>query len=270
MQHLLNILIHELDVERAITVVFLLAARLGPLVFVAPFLGGQKIPAVARTVMVTAIGIAMWPAAWASSADLPAGGGLVILIMVKEGLVGTVLALMATILIRAVEAAGRLMDVARGSQMAQVLTPAGSEPSSPLGALMLLTTLVIFMGINGHHMVLEAVGRSYQVLPLHRWPSQAAWGSMARLALWMGSEFFLVALGLAAPVLAMVFLTELATGLAGRMAPQMPTYFLALPLKGYAALLVLLMAIFWLFRWMDRVFYVLIRGVETAARSLVS
>ena len=268
MQRLIQTLIENLPVGQYITVTFLLMARLAPLVFVAPFFGGRKIPAAARMAAVFALMVALWPAAWASGAKLPSAWAVTSLLILKEALVGTILALMASVLFAAVESAGRLVDVTRGAHMSQVLTPQTGEASSPLGVTMLLVAVVLFMGVNGHHLVIEAVGHSYQVIPLHRWPSEAALAGTARLTVWLGSEFFLVAVGLAAPVLAVVFLTEMALGLAGRLAPQMPSYFVGLPLKGYVALFVFLLVTMFAFRWLEKVFLMVVRLVEAAVRTL--
>lgn len=268
MQRLVEMLVQDLPLDRYISVTFMLMARLAPLVFAAPFLGGRRIPATARLAAVSALTVALWPAAWASSDRLPDAWALVALLTVKEVLVGTILALMASVLFAAVEAAGRLVDVSRGAHMSQVLTPQTGELSSPIGVLMLLLAVVLFLGVNGHHMVFEAVGHSYQVVPLDRWPSEAALASTARLTLWLGAEFFLTAIGLAAPVLAAVFLAELSLGLAGRLAPQMPSYFVGLPLKGYVALLVFLLVMTVAFRWLEKIFTTVIQLVEAAARGL--
>ena len=119
---------------RAIAVTFLVMARLGPVVFVTPFLGGRRLPGSARLVVVAVLTLAMWPSGWVASVDLPEAWPWVTLLVMKEGLVGMVLALMVTVLFSAIEAGGRLMDTTRGAQMAQVLTgPVGGSQLSPGG-----------------------------------------------------------------------------------------------------------------------------------------
>jgi len=252
---------------RAIAVTFLVMARLGPVVFVTPFLGGRRLPGSARLVVVAVLTLAMWPSGWVASVDLPEAWPWVTLLVMKEGLVGMVLALMVTVLFSAIEAGGRLMDTTRGAQMAQVLTGQSADPSSPLGALLLLFAVVTFLALGGHLLVLSALERSYATIPLVGWPGRAAWMGVARLAIHLGGEFFLVALGLTAPVMATAFILEVSLGLAGRLAPQMPAYFIGLPLKGWGAVLLLFLALPWVLAWSRGVFEMSIRAFFQAVQA---
>lgn len=239
---------------RAVALTFLMLARIGPVVFITPFLGGPRLPATVRTVVAGVLVLAMWPSAWVVSGDLEGSGGFLMLLVVKEGLVGMILAIMAGILFVAIEAGGRIIDLTRGAQNAQVFTGQSTDPSSPVGALFLLFAIVTFMALGGHLMVISALEKSYDVIPLAGWPRAAAWTGAARLAVYVGSEFFLVAVGLAAPVIATAFILEISLGLAGRLAPQMPAYFIGLPLKAWGAILIVFLFLPWMLAWSKSVF----------------
>ncbi len=240
--------------QRAISLTFLMLARIGPVVFITPFLGGPRFPATVRTVVAGVLTLAMWPSVWLVSGDLDGAGGFLMLLVVKEGLVGMILALMAGILFVAIEAGGRIIDLTRGAQNAQVFTGQSAEPSSPVGALFLLFAIVTFMALGGHLMVISALHRSYDVIPVAGYPRAAAWAGGARLAIYVGSEFFLVAVGLAAPVMATAFILEISLGLAGRLAPQMPAYFIGLPLKAWGAILIVFLFLPWMLTWSKSIF----------------
>jgi flagellar biosynthetic protein FliR len=260
--------IEQVPFERALAIFFLVLARLGPLVFIAPFFGGKRLTGTARLVVVLALTLVLWPSAWAASESAPTEVHLVALLAVKEGLVGTALGLLVSIVFVAIEAAGRIIDISRGAQMSQVLTGQGADPSSPFGALLLLFAVVVFLALGGHHMVLSALSRSYQVVPLFRWPRTGAWGGVARLAVVMGGEFFLIALGLSAPVLAANFLVELSLGLAGRMAPQMPAYFVGLPLKAWGGVFIVFLGLPWAVAWFNKLFRTGLRALHHAVSAL--
>lgn len=264
----LSQLIEALPLGKWIAVIFLLLARIGPVVFIAPFLGGRRLPATIRIVIVGALTLALWPTAWVSSGDLPESGVLLMLLVIKEGLAGMVLALMVSLLFTAIEAGGRIIDVVRGAQMAQVLTGQSTDPSSPVGALLLLFSVVVFMAIGGHLMVISALERSYFAIPIAGWPSTAGWSGTARLAIYLGGEFFLVALGVAAPVLAAAFVLDLSLGLAGRLAPQMPAYFVGLPVKAWGGILLLFLCLPWVLAWSRGVFEMSVRFFVQAVQSL--
>jgi flagellar biosynthetic protein FliR len=241
--------------ELGIAVFFLVLARLAPMVFATPFFGGRRVSATVRLVVSLALAAVMMPIAWPAGATAvfrPAHG--VALLALKEGLIGLILALMVAIVFAAIEAAGRLIDLSRGAQMSQVLTGQNAEPTSPFGALLVLYAVVVFMAIGGHRMVLAALARTYSVVPLFGWPAQAAWGGIARLVIVLGQEFFLIAFGLAAPILAVNFLVEISIGLAGKLAPQMPAYFVGLPLKAWGGVLIVFLVLPWAVAWFHTVF----------------
>ena len=144
---------------------------------------------------------------------------------------------------RAAEIAGRLADTLRGANMAEVLVPTSEERSSPLGALYLLLATVVFLQIGGVPRLIEALMHSYEALPIG---GGLGAGPARRAALLVGAasaKLIASGLALAAPVVVAVWLTDLALGLIARAAPQVPVYFVGLPLKGLLAIGVVLVGL---------------------------
>jgi flagellar biosynthetic protein FliR len=152
--------------------------------------------------------------------------------MAREVVVGLCLGLVASAVFRAAEVAGRLADTLRGANIAEVLVPTAEERSSPLGALYLLVATVVFFRIGGVPRLFEGLLGSYQALPvgggLGVGPARHAALAVAAAS----TRLIASGLALAAPVVVAVWLTDLALGLVARAAPQVPVYFLGLPLKG--------------------------------------
>ncbi len=237
----MDALIHWLDtlpLERILAVAMLTLARTAPMVFIVPALGGANLPTTARSVVAFALTAACYPFAWQTAGVLPTDTLIVSLLAVKEGLVGTVMGLFVAIFFLAAQAAGRIVDMVRGSQMASITSPQTADPTSPMGFFFLLLAVVVFLALRGHLLLISGLARSYELIPLGRVPIQRGWGATAALAIHLGREYFLIALGLAAPILAASFLLDLALGLVGRAAPQLPAYFVGLPLKAWGGLAV--------------------------------
>ena len=233
----------SLPLDRILTTTFLVLARLAPVVFLVPFLGGPKLSTMARLVVAVALGMACWPSAWMTLGPSATGNWVLeALLVLKETLVGTTLALMVWTLFAAFQSAGKIIDLVRGSQMASSSSVQTQDPSSPTGLFLLMFAVVIFVSIGGHDLVIAALAHSYEVIPAGRWPTIHGWRQTAWWAIWVGREFFFVAVGLATPVLAAGFLVDLAFGLLGRLAPQLPSYFMSLPVKAWTGVLLLLLA----------------------------
>jgi type III secretory pathway component EscT len=176
---------------------------------------------------------------------------LLVLLLLRELVVGVTLGFLVSLTFRAAELAGRWIDVFRGATMAELLAPPSGERSSPTGALFLLLSVVIFLETGGLARLALALARSYEVLPLVPVATPAALGasavaSAARLVhvvVLVSAGMLEAALGLAAPVLVAVLLADVALGLVARFSPQVQVYFLGLPLKALAGTAVVLLSL---------------------------
>ncbi|HXJ21480.1 MAG TPA: flagellar biosynthetic protein FliR [Polyangia bacterium] len=211
------------------------AARAAPIVWLVGPLGGVRLPAPARVGMAALLAGLAWPALAASA--VAAGLDRVstfrlALLLGRELLVGLVLGLVASAAFRAAESAGRLADTLRGANLSEVLAPDTDQRASPLAVLYLLVATLVFFQIGGVPRLLDALLASYRTLPIGGGlDAGAARGAAAIVAL-ASARLFASGVALAAPVIVALWLTDLALGLIARAAPQLPVYFLGLPLKG--------------------------------------
>jgi type III secretion protein SpaR/YscT/HrcT len=225
----------------------LVAARLVPVLAIAPFFGGRLVPAPVRVAVALAFAALLLPSAGAGAAAALAAGevGPIMLgaLLVKEVLVGAALGLLAALPFHAADAAGRLADAARGASMSQLLVPQTGETSTPLGDLGLQLSVLLFLALDGHLVFFRALAASYEALPVVAMPGAAGWQALGEASMRAAARLIAVAAGLAAPVLAAMFLTDLALGLINRVSPQVGVYFVGMPAKAVLGLLALLIAV---------------------------
>lgn len=227
--------------ERAGLLVVALAlggARVAPVVWMVNPLGGARLPAPAR------IGLSLLLAGLAAPLLLASAGsaGLdqapaarLVLLLARELLIGLVLGLVASAAFQAAETAGRLADTVRGATLAEVLDPTSGQRASPLAALYVLVATLVFFAIGGVPRVIDALLASYRTLPIGGGLDTAAARGAARVVAAASARVIASGVGLAAPVIVALWLADLALGLIARAAPQLPVYFLGLPLKGLLA-----------------------------------
>jgi flagellar biosynthetic protein FliR len=221
------------------------AARLTPVVWMVAPLGGPRLPAPVRVgfaLLLAAIASPLLMGAGAAALADVSGLGLA-LHMAREVVVGFCLALVASAVFRAAEIAGRLADTLRGANIAEVLVPTADERSSPLGVLYLMVATLVFLQIGGVPRLLEALLTSYQAIPLGGGLGAAASRNTAFVVAAASAKLIASGVALAAPVVVAVWLTDLALGLIARAAPQIPVYFLGLPLKGLLAIGIVLVGL---------------------------
>jgi len=217
-------------VKDTLGLVALGAARTIPLAWSIPALGGPSLPGQIRLAMGLGLALLCLPVL----AGSPPTGGAVLwaLLFAREVMVGVVMGFVCACLFRAAEAAGRLTDVLRGASMAEATLPASGALSSPLGAFMLLLAVFVFFEIGGLVHVSAALGRSYEAIPLNA-PTRFAGSphAMAMVAIAASAKLLEAAIGLSAPVIVALLLTDVLLGIMGRAVPQIPLGFVGMPLK---------------------------------------
>ena len=214
-------------------------ARAAPLVWMVGPLGGVRLPAPARIgLSMLLAGLAgpllLTSAGAAGLADVPAAR--LALLLSRELLVGLVLGLVASAAFRAAEVAGHLGDTLRGANLAEVLDPTSGERGSPLAVLYVLIATLVFFQIGGVPRLVEALLASYRVLPIGGGLGVTSTRGAATLVTVVSARVIASGIGLAAPVLVALWLADLSLGLTARAVPQLPVYFLGLPLKGLLAI----------------------------------
>jgi type III secretory pathway component EscT len=238
----LDLMLGQLVDGPALTAGILILLRWLPCVALAPTFGPHGLPALARVALALALTVLVYPAAAGAAGPLPTAGVDLALLGLRELLVGALLGLLVAVPLHAFESAGRLMDEARGARAEGPALPSGA-PATPLGAFLFLYGLTLFVLVEGHLSVVAAAAESYRTLPLGATLPQSAPAEVSALVIHLGGQFFVVALGLAAPVIAVLLLLDLALGLAARVSPELSESALGPPLRALTGVAVLLLVL---------------------------
>lgn len=156
--------------------------------------------------------------------------------VVLEVATGLAAGMLANWLFMSFQMGGALMDQQAGFGTAAIFDPTTFGQVSLLSNLFLMLSLLLFLELNGHHLALLALLRSFTLVPAG---SAVLGGSWAQVVLTVLAGSMSLALRLAAPVLAAVAITDITLGMLGRAVPQLNVLMLALPVKAGVALLVL-------------------------------
>jgi type III secretory pathway component EscT len=227
--------------ENALGLLALGAARTVPLVWAVPAFGGPALPAQIRVALGVGLAGVSFPLLAASVPPTHAVAWA--MLGVRELLVGVVMGFVCACAFRAADAAGVLADEVCGRGAVAATRPAGDGQATPLGALLVLVTCVIFFEIGGVAHTARALARSYEAIPLAAaLPIADRARDGALLAVLASGKLIEAAVGLAAPVLVAVVLADVAVGVLGRAASRVSPAFAAVPLKAVVGLAALLLA----------------------------
>ena len=206
---------------------FLALTRILATIIHVPVLGGRAIPNQVRIGLGLVLTICLVP--WQNIPEATTIVGFLpfTLAIGKEILIGTLVGFAAELVFGAVQLASEAMGLESGFASSKLFNPALDESGSSYSQLFVIVATMYFLAINGHHVVLIALQKSFTAVPLQ--------GTITltdpTILLKMTSQMIQAGIELALPVLAALLLTDLSLGLLAKATPQIQVYFLGLPLK---------------------------------------
>jgi flagellar biosynthetic protein FliR len=225
------------DPDRVIVLVLALA-RVGGLFILAPFFGAKTAPVRVRAAVVFFVTLAMLPVVGNRPPALAANAGAAVILgmMGFETLVGFALGLVAQLTFGAVQMAGQLAGIQMGIGLSNLIDPQTQEHITSLAQWQNLLALLIFLSIDGHHVLVHAMADSFRVLPIGGGlPSAAGFGIVLDLA----GGLFVVALKIASPVMVLLLMVNAAMAVLAKLIPQLNVFIVGFPLNVAAGLFVL-------------------------------
>jgi len=195
----------------------LVLARVGALTMTAPIFGSRAAPMQFRALLAVSITLLIAPLlATRPPADIT---HLLVFAryLINEALVGLLLGLGIMILLSGIQLTGQIISQMSGAALANVFDPTLDNSVSIYSRLLYFLALTMFVLLNGHHLLMEALLDTYTWLP----PGRAMFGQSYVTALTtILSQSFLLGLRAAAPAMTALLLATLLLGLIGRTLPQ--------------------------------------------------
>lgn len=208
---------------------FLLALiRTGGFLTAAPAISHKAVPIPVRVGLTIILSVALVPLISSQLPDAPLVLSQLLIIAAREMLTGVIIGFAFALLFTGIQAAGELIGLQVGFAMANVYDPSTERQMGVLGQLQLILGLLLFFTMDGHHLMIRAFFDSYQLVGVAGLNLNAdGLGLLIRLT----SVVFVIAVKVAAPVMASVFLTEIGLGIIARTVPQMNVFIVGFPLK---------------------------------------
>lgn len=204
----------------------LVMVRLGAMLSVAPILGHRSLPVMHRGGLAALLALVLTPVVGGGAGS---GGDLVRLGLQlgSEALLGVAIGFLAHLVLAAVQAAGELVGFQMGFGIATLYDPAFGEQVNVVGRLQETLALLLFLTLDGHHLLIRALAGSFrQIRPGTLLTAATLGGGMAPL----GGRVLTSAIQLAAPLLGILLALNVGMALLARVAPQTNAFFLASPI----------------------------------------
>jgi flagellar biosynthetic protein FliR len=215
----------------------LLLVRPGMLVMAAPAFGGTYSPARVRIGLTLILAVALMP--FVPSLP-PATLGALAVVVVRELAIGLALALAIRALVAGAELGGHLAGAQLMLSYGSVVDPQGGVRNNILANMYGNLALLTFFATNGHHAFLRGLAASYSAMPIGIGHVDQSLGRAITEFLGL---VFVLGLRLAAPVVAVMLVVELAMGLVARSAPAINVTVVAGPIRLVVGLLAVAAAV---------------------------
>jgi flagellar biosynthetic protein FliR len=227
----------SLDFGVLVAFLLALARSLAWLVVVPPFSSRQTIPPIAT--IATAVGLSLLVAPLIPSSQLPTDIASLIGSLVLQVLTGVAMGFLVSLLLSTFSAIGGFVEIMGGVNLPPSLNPLGIDQSSALGQFYEQVAIVLLFVSGGYLVMVDGFVRSFRAPAL----DLASTGLLVRVLLVDVATFFLSALEIAAPILAVLFATQIVLALLTKAAPQVNVWLLGMPLQIFLSLLLVAIGI---------------------------
>ena len=205
------------------------------LIIAEPVLGNRSIPLTTKIGLAIVIALVLVPVL-PPMPSIDPGSAAGVLIAIQQVLVGLAMGFTIRIALTAAQMAGQLSGLQMGLGFAVFYDPQTSGQPVALGQFLSLFAILVFLSVDGHHVVIKVLAESFGALPISEVPlNPLGWRVLAD---WAGA-IFRAGLLISLPLIAALLLANTAVGIMTRAAPQLNIFSVGFPLTlitGFVAL----------------------------------
>ncbi len=208
-----------------LVVLLLATVRMSAFFAIAPPFSSRSVPSRIKAGLAFALALCLLPTLRDQSPalDLASLVGAVL----WQVAVGATMGFVVLLAVAVIQAAGEMIDLASGFTLASLYDPLSNVSSSMFGRIQQLLAITLLFAANGHLILVRGLMMTFETAPLR----PLAIGDLARLVTDDLGRFLAGALQIAAPVLVVLFLAELALGLVSRAVPTLNIFAMSFPVK---------------------------------------
>jgi flagellar biosynthetic protein FliR len=206
----------------------LVMGRVAGIFAATPMFGGKAVPMRVKSGMAFVMTIVLFPVIRQSLPELPTDSVSLIILVIRETLVGISLGLLSQAIFAAVEFGGQLVGIQIGFSMVNLFDPTMGSQISVISVFQTMLATLLFMSLGVHHFFIRSIVESYQLLPLGGWHMS---GPMLQFVTSTMTGLFVLAIKLAAPVMVSLMAATVVLGIMARIFPQMNVFIISMPLN---------------------------------------
>lgn len=200
--------------------------RVAGLLMSAPVIGTRSVPIRIRLILAIAITIVLVPVL-PVPAPIEVFSAIGVLTSLQQVLIGLAMGLTVRVIFVVLEVAGQLIGQLMGLMLASMVDPQNGNQVPIIGQFYLLLATLLFLGLDGHLVLIEALANSFQLLPVST-------EGISRDAVWefltWTSTVLATGVLIALPAVASLLIVNLSFGVMTRASPQLNIFAVGFPL----------------------------------------
>ena len=214
--------------QRAVEILILVFARISMVIAVIPVFGSANVPITVKVGLSAFLSIIVY--SFSEPSGIPEVLSVIDLLglILKEGIIGLLFGFITGLLFYAIQFAGHFISFQMGFAIVQIIDPQSQERVPIIGQFYFIMAILLFLIINGHHLILSGLVESFRIVPIG---TGILSGELIALLTKLTGNVFVLALKIASPIMVTLFLTDIMMGIIARTVPQMNIFFVSLPLK---------------------------------------
>ncbi|MBR7798952.1 flagellar biosynthetic protein FliR [Undibacterium fentianense] len=174
-----------------------------------------------------------------------------IAVILQQLIIGVAMGFIVRVTFAGVEMAGEMIGLTMGLGFATFYDPQTRGRSSAIAQFLVIITTLIFLSLNVHLAMFEALITSFKSIPIST--SLHMGFSPQRLAIW-GEEIFKIGMLLSMPIVAALLITNIALGILTRAAPQLNLFGIGFPITITVGFLMLMLILPYLLLPLENMF----------------
>jgi flagellar biosynthesis protein FliR len=219
-----------------LSVYLLVFVRVSAFFVTMPLFSYRNIPAQHRIAFSVVLSWVMYYTIDSKAFDI---NGQYFLLIMKEAMVGLLIGFVAYMIVTAIQIAGGFIDFQMGFAIANVIDPQTGAQSPLTGQYLYTFALLLLLSLNGHHLLLDGIFYSYQMIPIDRPWIPFGDENLIDYVITSFNSMFIIAFQMSIPVVATLFLVDVALGIVARTVPQLNIFVVGFPIKIAVAFIVL-------------------------------
>ena len=215
-------------------VFILILVRVSIFLFMFPVFSSPVVPSLTKIGLALLVTFILYPIVGVKPELFPDSSLGFGVLVAGEFIVGMVLAYTVDVFFGAVQLAGQIVGFQMGFSMINVIDPQSGTDLSMMSQIAYLAVILIFIILNGHHTILEALVQSFRLVPMGDFYLHESMLDELRA---MITGLFALGIRMAAPAMAALIFANAAFGICAKFVPQMNIMIVAFPVQIFTGLI---------------------------------